>query len=60
MSPYGLCGRSQQLGEVRLAALEPGLDAHHVAVGLVLGERQVEQVVGLLAGVRRTRLAAML
>ena len=35
-----------------LAAIEPGLDAHHVAVRLILGERKVEQVVSALAGVR--------
>ena len=41
-----------QLLELRLAALEPGLEPHDVAVGLVLRERQVEQVVRLFAGVR--------
>ena len=48
----GAAGQLPQLGQLRLAPLEPGLHAHHVAVGLVLREGQVEQVVGLVLGVR--------
>ena len=44
----GAAGQLPQLGQLRLAPLEPGLHAHHVAVGLVLREGQVEQVVGLV------------
>jgi hypothetical protein len=33
------------------ALVEPGFDRHHRPVGLVLGERQVQQVVGLLGRV---------
>ena len=34
-----------------LTSFQPGLDLHHIAVGLVLGKRQVQQVVGAFAGV---------
>ena len=39
-------GRRPGLGQGRPGAFELGLEADHVAVGPVLGERQVEQVVG--------------
>jgi len=42
----------QEVGEVLLATLQARLDLHHVAIGLVLRERQVEEVVRPLAGVR--------
>ncbi len=40
-----------QPGQPGPLAFEPGLDAHHVAIGLELRERQVEQVVRLLVAV---------
>ena len=52
--------RVAEIAQVLLAPFEARLDLHHVAVGLVLGERQVEQVVRPLARYVRTRLAAML
>ena len=47
----GAAGLVQEVDEVFLSALQAGLDLHHVAVGLVLRERQVQQVVRPLAGV---------
>ena len=47
-------------GELLAVALELALERDDVAVGVELRERQVEQVVRLDVGYRRTRLAAML
>ncbi len=47
----GAGGRRSQLGQRRLAPLEPGLQLHDLPVGLVLRERQVQQVVGPIGGV---------
>ncbi len=41
-----------RLGDAGAQPFGAGLQADDVAVGLVLGEREVEEVVGLLAGVR--------
>ncbi len=51
MSPNGLCASSRSPASRDPLAFEPGLDAHDVAIGLELRERQVEQVVGLLVAV---------
>ena len=47
----GALGHLQQSGQDLLAPLEAGLEPHDVAVGLVLTEREVQQMVSLIARV---------